>query len=49
MQTAQFPSNWDLSTARVASAVLALSEVYEVPAEHLSASALPNTNRLPTI
>ena len=38
MQTPQFPSNWELSTARAASVVRALSEVYAVPAGRLSAT-----------
>lgn len=38
MQTPQFPSNWELSTARAASVVRALSEVYAVPAGCLSAT-----------
>lgn len=38
IQSIQFPSNWELSTARAASVVRALSEVYGVPTGGLSAS-----------
>ncbi|MEX5214373.1 MAG: OmpA family protein [Nitrospiraceae bacterium] len=38
IQSTQFPSNWELSTARASSVVRALSEVYGVPTAGLSAS-----------
>lgn len=38
MRTAQFPSNWELSSARAVTVVRALSELYRVPADKMSAS-----------
>ena len=38
MRTAQFPSNWELSSARAVTVVRALSELYHVPVERLSAT-----------
>lgn len=38
MQNAQFPSNWELSSARAVTVVRVLSELYHVPAERLSAT-----------
>ena len=37
IRTAQFPSNWELSSSRAVMVVRVLSELYGVPAEHLSA------------
>ncbi len=39
MRSAQFPSNWELSSARAVTVVRALSELYAVPPEKLSAAA----------
>ena len=38
MQSAQFPSNWELSSARAVTVVRVLSELYHVPVERLSAT-----------
>lgn len=38
IRSAQFPSNWELSSARAVTVVRALSELYHVPSELLSAS-----------
>ncbi|MFO0775939.1 MAG: flagellar motor protein MotB [Nitrospiraceae bacterium] len=38
MRTAQFPSNWELSSARAVTVVRALSELYHVPADKMSAA-----------
>ncbi len=38
IRSAQFPSNWELSSARAVTVVRALSELYQVPAEKLSAA-----------
>lgn len=37
IRTAQFPSNWELSAARAVMVVRVLSELYGVPADHLTA------------
>jgi len=37
IRTAQFPSNWELSAIRAVMAVRVMSELYGVPANHLSA------------
>lgn len=37
IRTAQFPSNWELSAARAVMVVRVLSELYGVPANHLTA------------
>ncbi len=37
IRTAQFPSNWELSSARSVMVVRVLSELYGVPADHLAA------------
>ena len=37
IRTAQFPSNWELSSTRAVMVVRVLSELYGVPADHLSA------------
>lgn len=38
MRSAQFPSNWELSSARAVTVVRAFSELYHVPAEKMSAA-----------
>jgi chemotaxis protein MotB len=38
IRTAQFPSNWELSAARAVMIVRIFSELYGVPADHLSAT-----------
>jgi len=37
IRTAQFPSNWELSSTRAVMVVRVLSELYGVPADHLAA------------
>lgn len=50
IRTAQYPSNWELSAARAVIVVRVMSELYGVPAQHLSATgradSLPRTDNL---
>ena len=46
IRTAQFPSNWELSSTRAVMVVRVLSELYGVPADHLSAVGHAETRPL---
>lgn len=50
IRTAQFPSNWELSAIRAVMAVRVMTELYGVPASHLSAvgraDSIPRTDNL---
>jgi chemotaxis protein MotB len=46
IRTAQFPSNWELSAARAVMVVRILSELYEVPADHLAAVGYADTRSI---
>ncbi len=46
IRTAQFPSNWELSAARAVMVVRAMTELYGVPAGHLSATGLADSRPL---
>jgi chemotaxis protein MotB len=43
IRTAQFPSNWELSSSRAVMVVRVLSELYGVPADHLAAMGHADT------
>ena len=46
IRTAQFPSNWELSSTRAVMVVRVLSELYGVPADHLAAVGHAETRPL---
>jgi chemotaxis protein MotB len=43
IRTPQFPSNWELSAARAVTVVRVMTELYGVPAEHLSATGMADS------
>jgi chemotaxis protein MotB len=43
IRTAQFPSNWELSSGRAVMVVRVMTELYGVPADHLSATGLADS------
>jgi chemotaxis protein MotB len=48
IRTAQFPSNWELSSTRAVMVVRVLSELYGVPSDHLAAVGHAETRPLTT-